>query len=358
MVEATIDLAALCANARSARELAPHSRQLAVIKANAYGHGLLAAARALEPLADGLGVARAEEAFALRDAGIDAPLVVMSERPDRATLAELARRNVALTVFDRTVAETLNAGGGARMNIWLKIDTGMHRIGIMPDEVADTLAVLRASDAVGDIVLMSHFAAAEELERPLNDAQLACFDRAVAGTGLPASLANSAAVIALPESHRDWVRPGIMLYGANPFDEEHAVRLQPVMTLTAPVIAVRTIGTGESVGYHGIWTSARPSRIATIGIGYGDGYPRHAPNGTPVLIRGRVVPTAGRVSMDMVTVDVTDHPEIEPGDTATLWGEGLPIERVARAAGTIPYELLTKVTSRVRFRYRDASDAQ
>jgi alanine racemase len=236
--------------------------------------------------------------------------------------------------------------------IWLKQDTGMHRLGMSDSELHEALALLAPINP--KIQIMSHLASAEEAPSAATDRQLQYFISSTESLSAPRSLANSAGTLCDSALHFDWVRPGIMLYGADPLAKPNSIssQLKPVMKLTAPVIAVRQISSGESVGYNGIWTAERDSVIATIAIGYGDGYPRHAPNGTPVLIGKTRYPLVGRVSMDMITVDITDQPDIETGELAVLWGdEQLRVEEVARLAATIPYHLLTGINPRVHYRY-------
>lgn len=354
---ATIDARALAANLARVRALAPNSRIWAAIKADAYGHGALETARALHA-ADGFALATLDEAQALRDAGITHPLILLEGTID----APQARQAIALdcaTVVHQAeqLAQLESLGEAVRSQaLWLKIDTGMHRLGVAPHDVASYWCRL---SAISDqpVGLLSHFASADEADPAATEAQLAIFEQCERQVGAaPASLANSAGILAWPNSHRDWVRPGIMLYGASPGFGKTGVELglQPAMTLTAPVIAVRDIAVGERVGYGGRWRAERPSRIATLAIGYGDGYPRHAPDGTPVWLAGQRVALVGKVSMDMLTIDVTDLPDVHIGQSAQLWGDQLNVDEVARHIGTVGYELLTRVSSRVPRRWRFA----
>jgi alanine racemase len=352
VVEAIINLAALRHNVAVVRKLAPESSMLAVIKANAYGHGMQEIASALAGSVDGFAVARVTEALSLRDSGIAQRLLIMSSRPSLEELETCAIHGLELVVHDSQTAGLIARSAlRNKLRIWLKIDTGMHRLGIAPADAAAVFWQLISAQSVADVTLMSHFASADDTQANTTTQQLDCFTRTTAGLDAPRSIANSAAIITRPDAHYNWVRPGIMLYGANPLSEESAPLLQPVMTLCSRLLAVRDIGFGEGVGYNHIWTSDKATRIGTIGAGYGDGYPRHAANGTPVLVNGKRVPLVGRVSMDSITVDLGDHPEARPGDSAVLWGEGLPVNEVAACAGTISYELLTRVTGRVNYRY-------
>jgi alanine racemase len=347
---ATIDLAAVRHNLARVRELAPRSRVVAVVKANGYGHG---AARLVPALAaaEMLGVACLEEALTLRAAGARQPALLMEGAFEPAELATCAAEGFEVVVHHAEQVRMLERARPTRPLVaWLKVDTGMHRLGVAPSEARRLHARLSACRSVARVRLMTHFASADLPEPRPTEAQLAC----LAALDLPGerSLANSAGVVAWPQAHAEWVRPGIMLYGVSPLPglTGAAHGLRPAMTLATRLIALRDIPAGDSVGYAGAWTARRPTRVGTAAIGYGDGYPRHAPSGTPVLINGREVPLIGRVSMDMITVDLTDQPDAAVGDPVILWGDGLPAERVAEAAGTIAYELLCRVTARVHIR--------
>ncbi len=348
--QAKLNLQALRDNVALARSLAPAARLMSVVKANAYGHGAVLMAQTLEPLVDALAVACIEEAIELREAGITAPILLLEGVFEADELPEAARNNFWVTIDNATQLNWLeNAALPDPLHCWLKIDTGMHRLGVAPTETAEFYQRLRASDNVrDDIVLSTHFASADDLESPQTNEQLDCFEAACKGLEGPRSAANSPGLLGWPRSHYDWVRPGYMLYGNSPFAAQHpdADRLQPVMTLTSAVISVREVAAGESVGYAATWTARRPSRIATVTIGYGDGYPRRAENGTPVLVNGQRAVLVGRVSMDMITVDVTDLDRVDIGDPVVLWGEGLPAAKVARHADTIGYELTTRMPLR------------
>jgi alanine racemase len=301
-------------------------------------------------------VARAEEALALREAGCSARIVLLEGFRDAEEL-ELAARH-ALEPFlhqawqlgmleSRTLPAALRA--------WLKIDTGMHRLGFSPSEARAAAARLAACGSLAQpVALATHLADAEGADGAATRAQLAAFAAATAGLAGERSVANSAGLIAWPEARADWVRPGIMLYGISPFPDQTGAGhgLRPVMTLETCVIALKEVAAGERVGYGGTWTAPRASRIAVAAIGYGDGYPRSAPNGTPVAVAGRAAALAGRPSMDMLTVDVTDLQGVAVGDRVELWGGQVPVERVAAAAGTIAYELTCRVGRRVRFEAR------
>lgn len=348
---ASIDLDAIRHNYRLAKSQAPAARAAAIIKANAYGHGAVQVANALKAEADAFGVACIEEAVELRDAGITQPIVLLEGFFEAGELEYIARNNLWSAVHSPHQVEALaRAQLPSPVNVWLKMDSGMHRLGFEPERFHEVYRQLRGLEQVGEITLMSHFACADELDRETTRQQIARFDRAVEGIDAPHSLSNSPATLAWPEAHRDWLRPGLMLYGATPFEveQEQAEKLQAAMTLTTDIIAIHDLQPGDAVGYGAGFVCERPSRIATLAMGYGDGYPRHAVNGTPVVVNGRRAVTAGRVSMDMMTIDITDLPGVAIGDRVELWGKQLPVSEVARYCSTIPYTLLTCLTPRVR----------
>jgi alanine racemase len=330
---------------------------IAVIKANAYGHGLVTAGEALAG-ADAFGVARVEEALALREAGCAARIVLLEGYRDAEELEAAARHALEPFVHQEWQVALLEAWRGPQqVRAWLKIDTGMHRLGFAPSEAPRAAARLAACGGVaGPVGLATHLADAERMDRPETPAQLAAFAAATAGLPGERSVANSAGLVAWPAARADWVRPGIMLYGASPFADRAGAELglKPVMTLETRVIALKDVARGERVGYGGTWTAPCASRIAVAAIGYGDGYPRSASNGTPVAVNGHPAALAGRPSMDMLTLDVTGLPNVVVGDRVELWGAQVPIERVAAAAGTIAYELTCRVGRRVRFETRGA----
>jgi alanine racemase len=351
-----VDTAALKHNLSRVRELAPGSRVLAVIKANAYGHGLLTVAQALEG-ADGFAVARLEEALALRAAGSRARIVLLQGFRDAEELAQTTAHGLEPFIHQDWQIALLEAFRGPQnLRVWLKIDTGMHRLGFAPAEVASAAARLAACRAVIQPAgLATHLADAESADGAGTRTQLEVFAAAVAGLPGERSIANSAGLVAWPAARADWVRPGIMLYGISPFPDRtgDALGLQPVMSLETRVIALKDVAAGERVGYGGTWTAPRASRIAVAAVGYGDGYPRAAGNGTPVTVAGAPAAVAGRPSMDMLTIDVTGLPRAAIGDRVELWGREVPIERVAAACGTIAYELTCRVGRRVAFATRD-----
>lgn len=334
------------------RAIAPRSRVLAVVKANAYGHGLLATARTFADAgADALGVARLEEALQLREAGVARPMVLMEGVLDAEGFAAAARHELELVVHcEEQLALLERAPEVQRFTVWLKIDTGMNRLGFRAAQVPGVLARLDAlGNRITELRLMTHFASADDRGSRSTTDQLARFTQLIKGRSEARSLANSAAIFDYPKTHAEWVRPGLALYGASPFAGQSgaALGLAPAMRLVSTVIGIRGVPAGETVGYGASWRAARDSRIAVVAAGYADGVLRSLPSGAPVLVNGMEAPVAGRVSMDMIGVDVTDHPAVLVGDPAVLWGPELPVEQVAAAAGTIGYELLCAVAERV-----------
>ncbi len=351
---AFIDLDAISSNFDQVRTLAPQSNVMAIIKADAYGHGATRVARAL-PKADSFGVARVSEAVKLREAGIGQPICLLEGVNDREELNLASVFELQVVIHDRYQLELLQQAG-ARRKIWLKVDTGMGRLGFDPEEVPDVLAVLGSQTLLG---MMTHLSDAADTgspktQRQLNRMQVVCdaLDHPDART---INIANSAGILGHPESVSDWVRPGLMLYGASPFDDL-APRddLHPAMTFSAPVIAVHKVKAGESVGYGSIFTAEADTRVAVVAAGYADGYPREIQQGAPVLVHGERRRLVGRVSMDMICIELEPHDVVRPSDRAILWGEGLAVEEIARLCGTIPYTLMTGVSARVYRHYRSA----
>jgi alanine racemase len=346
--QARLNLNALQHNVSVARHLAPHSRVMAVVKANAYGHGAVTIATALQTQVDALAVACIEEALELRYAGIASPILLLEGVFEEAELHTASQLDLWVTIGNEQQLDWLESATlPVPLTCWLKVDTGMNRLGVAPETSLLCYQRLIASkNVINEVVTYTHFACADDMQSLHTPQQLTAFD------ALPfptlRSAANSAGLLAWPRSHYDWVRPGYMLYGNSPMleDHENAHSLQPVMTLASAVIALRDVAVDEAVGYGATWVAQRPSRIATVTIGYGDGYPRNAPNGTPVLVNGLRATLAGRVSMDMITVDVTDLDNVQLGAEVVLWGAGLPLAEVARWADTIGYELTTRMPAR------------
>ncbi len=346
-IRATIRPASLRENLALARRLAPTARLMAVIKANAYGHGLLRAARALAG-ADGFAVLDLAAAVCLRNAGFNQPVLLLEGFFDMAELPVIARERLSVVMHcEEQMQMLLGSSDVERVSVFLKLNSGMNRLGFDPAQLPALLSRLRGARQVGDITLMTHFANADD--ELGTDWQWQRFSAAAQGLDLPVSLANSAALLRHPALARGWVRIGLMLYGASPLPDRDAAQigLRPALTLESRLIAVRDLARGERVGYGGTYTADRPMRMAVVACGYADGYPRHAPSGTPVLVGGRRAPLIGRVSMDMLCVDVSDVADAAVGTPVVLWGEGLPVEEIARAAGTIPYQLLCALAPRV-----------
>ncbi|MCL7929473.1 alanine racemase [Halomonas llamarensis] len=356
---AHIDLDALRHNYRLACSCAPQSQAVAVIKADAYGHGAVACAQALESEVPAFAVACIEEAMALRDAGIQTPIVLLEGIFSADELPYVDKHRLWMAIHSRWQLEALQAfTPSAPIPVWLKVDSGMHRLGFEPEQTASVWRSLEAMPQVGALHLMSHFATADATDTGYFSQQMVTMEALAAELGAPLCLANSPATLARPQAHGAWNRPGVMLYGSDPLKAPNTFthQLQPVMTLRSEIIALREIKVGESVGYGGRWRAARRSRIAVIAAGYGDGYDRHAIDGTPVLVNGKRATLAGKVSMDMLTVDVTDIPDAAIGSEIVLWGkakngEVLSIDEVARHCDTISYTLLTGVLPRVPRRY-------
>ena len=355
---ALIDLSALRHNFRKAREIAPSSRILAVVKADAYGHGAVRVAAALDE-ADAFGVARIEEAQALRGAGIERRILLLAGVSDHEELAQAVSLALDVVVHHESQIELLERTRvDAPLEVWLKVDTGMHRLGIDAHAAAEAWQRLGACAAVAAPVrLMSHLACADEPGNADTEAQIARFRALEMYAGAETSLANSAALLAWPHAHVDWVRPGIMLYGISPFvgGRAQGEGLRPVMTFVSRLIAVNRVPAGAAVGYGGTWRAPEDMLVGVVAAGYGDGYPRHAPSGTPVLVNAERVELIGRVSMDMLSVDLRSQPAAKPGDPVILWGRGLPAEEVAEHVGTIGYELVTRVAPRVARETLEAS---
>jgi alanine racemase len=351
LVSATVDAAALRHNLQVVRRWAPRSRVMAVIKANAYGHGLVAVARALDA-ADAFAVARVDEGLTLRAAGVAAPTVLLEGVFDREQLDAAAAAQFELVVHTPEQIELLRAAApGQRFKVWLKLDTGMNRLGFKGAAFAAAHAALSTLTAVQSPVnLFTHLASADEPELPTTADQIACFVAATRTFPGERSIANSAGMLSFSDAQADWVRPGLLLYGVSPIAGAIGADygLRPVMTLRSHLIALKDLVAGERVGYGGNWAAARATRLAVAAVGYGDGYPRNLASGTPVLVNGERVGLVGRVSMDMIGIDVTDlKREPRLGDPVVLWGDGLPVEEIAMWADTIPYELVCGISQRV-----------
>ncbi len=356
-IRATIDLGALKHNLAVARQHADQgaagpARLFAVIKANAYGHGMLPVAQALAGLTDGFALLDLSEAAKLREAGIREPILLLEGFFQPEDLEAVAELGIIPAVHRLEQLEAIEAAGlPVKLPVFIKFNSGMHRLGFTAQTWPAAQAFLARSRAIGPVTYMTHFAEADG-ERGV-DWQLERFRAWTAGWQGEVSLANSAALLRYKEAVQGWARPGILLYGGSPFAEVSAeeLGLKPVMTLESEILAVQDVAPGERVGYGGIFEATRPSRIGIVACGYADGYPRHAPPGTPILVDGRPTVTAGRVSMDMLFCDLTDLPQAGVGSPVTLWGKGLSADAVAAAAGTISYELFCALAPRVPVRW-------
>ncbi len=355
-----VDLAALSHNLKVIRDTAPGCRIMAVIKANAYGHGLVAAARALKQ-ADALAVARIGEAVQLREAGISNEIVLLEGVFSPAELSLAARHDFTLVVHEEQQLRWLEKWSGEhRFGCWLKIDTGMNRLGFGRVQRDAAMDRIRRCEAVRGVAgLMTHLASAEIGDDSLTSQQIRVFDRLADDWPGEVSIANSAAILARPATRRGWLRPGLALYGVSPLPGQTGadLGLRAAMRLETRLIAVRQLEAGDSVGYNSIWTATEPTRVGIAAVGYGDGYLRCFAPGTPVLVGGAKAGLVGRVSMDMIAVELGPTSAASVGDPVLLWGNELPVEEVAGCAGTIPYELLCNVSARVYAEYLSQPEA-
>jgi alanine racemase len=348
--QATIDRSALAHNLARVRQLAPGRAVCAAVKADGYGHGAITVASALAD-ADGFAVATLDEALQLRWTGITRPIVTLSQPLDAEICTQMAEHDIRPVVFDPVHLAVLEHYRGPRLPVWIMLDSGMHRLGFPPDEAGEIEHRLAKLEHIERLGWATHLACADDPVDLQTHQQIAAFQAATAGLGGRRSIANSAGVLAWPDSHADLLRPGIMLYGSSPVVDVPAADygLQPVMHLTAPIISRRWVAAGEPIGYGAAWNAPEDMEVGVVGIGYGDGYPRHAPSGTPVLVCGQRAALVGRVSMDMIVVDLRSISEAKVGARVTLWGPGLPADEIALASGTIAYELFCQLTPRVHF---------
>ena len=365
--EAWVNLSALNSNLERVRQAAPDSRVVAVIKANGYGHGMVRVANALTD-ADAFAVASIDEALELRQAGITQPILLLEGFFTVDELTLIQQHQLSIVLHHNEQLQTIEALATMQelderkpLSVWLKLDTGMHRLGFAPERLVELVERLHHCRLVDrPITVMTHLANADDRQDPMTESQLTVFKQHInelpEDTDVSISIANSAGILAWPSAlgfkkHDQWVRPGIMLYGVSPFIDGSAQEdgLKPVMTLRSRLIAIKMLRAGDTVGYGGSWQCPEDMAIGVVAIGYGDGYPRSAPSGTPVLINGQRLPLVGRVSMDMITIDLRQQEHVAVGDEVILWGEGLPVEEIAARAGTIAYELLCGITRRVRF---------
>lgn len=349
---ATLDFSALANNHKRVRTRVDNAKIWSVVKANAYGHGLLRTAETLAPLTDGFALVEFDGAAALRAAGIKHPIMMLEGCYDNSDLQRCAELKLTPVVHSMAQVRALVASKLSNpIDIAVKLNTGMNRLGFDVSELSSALRLLKRHASVAGITLMTHFADADGASGIAE--QLTCFRKAAHGLDLPLSMANSAAILRYPESHGDWVRPGIMLYGSSPFPGATAESfgLKPVMSLHSKLIATRSLKAGDTVGYGGIFTAPKSMRIGIVACGYADGYPRHAPTGTPIVVGGVRTRTVGRVSMDKICVDLEPVPKAEAGTPVLLWGSDgkslLSADEVAAAAGTISYELFCSLARRV-----------
>lgn len=348
---ALIDLDSLHHNLSEIRRAAPQSQLMAVIKADAYGHGLETVCQAIHKQVDAFAVATIAEGIQCRQVQADKPVVVLSELWQQAQLQNFEQYGMHAVVHNEQQVKWLAEYRGKPISVWIKFDSGMNRLGVDADAVSTIYKKLQNASGIKNIRLMSHLANADVVGDDFTSQQLAVFKRVADKIKCEKSLANSAGVMGWPATHFSWIRPGLMLYGAATCrpqgDKIPKFDLKPVMQLQARLIAVKTIAAEQPVGYDGIFRTRRVSKIAMVGLGYGDGYPRLEDARACVLIANQRAPIIGRVSMDMITVDVTELDSVKIGEQVTLWGHGLSIEEVAQWAGTIPHELLCKVTTRI-----------
>lgn len=351
--EVIIDLAALRYNFNQVRSLTTTARIMAVVKADAYGHGLIYIAQALDD-ADAFGVVCLEEARQLRQAGIQKRVILLEGHYVADELIEISQLDLDVVVHNLLQIDMLKRMPLEHpINVWLKLDTGMHRLGFLSGSAQQALTELQHAANVKEICLMTHLASTNNRDSTMAVTQIERFNQFCGALNLPRTIANSAAVMTLPEAHVDWIRPGIMLYGISPFNDSYGQQegLKPVMTLRSKLISVKLLKAGDSVGYGAAWQCPEDMPIGIIAAGYGDGYPRHVRTGTPVLVNGKRVSLIGNVSMDMLMVDLRSQPDAEVGDPAVLWGASLPVEEIAACATTIPYDLVCAVCKRLKFHY-------
>lgn len=347
--QAFIDLSALAHNLGVVRQYVPCSRIMAVVKADAYGHGLLHTASALKDV-DGFALLELDAAISLRDAGYQQPILLLEGFFSTEELALFEQYRLSAVIHHSEQIAMLSDSKHRNLDLFLKINTGMNRLGLAPEQFPQIMKALTDHPGIDSITLMTHFASADDpLEEEEVFQQLQYFETITQNHKYPHSLANSAAIIRYPVTHADWVRPGIMLYGASPFADKTAseLNLKPVMTLSSKIIAIHDLKIGDRVGYHGLFQADHPMRIGVVACGYADGYPRHAPTNTPVLVNNQRSRLLGRISMDMLAIDLTEIRDVELNSPVILWGNGMPVDEVAHQAGTTSYELLCALAPRV-----------
>ena len=347
---ASINLSAIKENYLYAKSLAPSSKAIAIIKADAYGHGAIKVAKELNEVADAYGVACIEEAIELINSGIDkTPILLMEGVFDKSELILVKKHSLIVTVCNSIQLEwLLDADLNRPIDVFVKYDSGMGRLGFQDDSFIQAINLFEKSNNIGEITLMTHFSSADDLGSTLTTKQISNFDNTLYAEKYSSSLANSAAILKWSESHREYVRPGIMLYGSSPFSEKTPLnKLTPAMTLSSVLISIKSFKAGQSIGYGCRYICKKNTLIGVVAIGYADGYPRSAIDGTPVFINGVKSKIAGRVSMDMITIDLTGVPNPQIGDRVELFGENVSVDEVAKYCNTISYEILSKITRRV-----------
>lgn len=356
-VTATVDLGAIQHNLAQVRRYAPGSRVMAAVKANAYGHGAVPVAKALEAAkVDAFAVACMDEAIELREAHIATPITLLEGVLSAEEAALAVHERLPIVVHQRWQLELLEAlPDSAEVLLWFKLDSGMHRLGFPLAEVSGLMETLQRHPRWRLLGWITHLACADDIANPMTTEQIQRYNTALEGLPGARSIANSAGLLAWPEARVDWVRPGLMLYGASPLPDRSAIDLglKAAMTLESRLIAVREYEAGEAIGYGQIYRCPERMPIGVVAVGYGDGVHRSLPNGTPILVNGAHASIAGRVSMDMITLDLRKAPDAKVGDPVRLWGEGLPVEVTARHAGTLAYELFCGLTQRVQFSYKN-----
>lgn len=354
--KAVIDLSACRHNLSVAKQAAPDSKCIAIIKANAYGHGMVQIAKALTD-ADTFGVARIDEALQLREVGTTTPILLLEGFSSQDELDLVCANVFDSVIHNEEQLQLLEQSPCDPITVILKVDSGMHRLGFELSDVDQVIQRLKNCASVKKpFKLMTHLANADDKQDDKTVKQIDAFYKST--ESLPeneTSVANSAGILGWPQSHSSWNRPGIMLYGVSPFMNSTASvhNLKPVMTLSSKLISIKNVKKGETIGYGGTCVCNKDMKVGVVAIGYGDGYPRHAKTGTPVLVNNKITKLLGRVSMDMICVDLSEQPDAKINDLVILWGEGLPIEEIAEYSDTIGYELLCGVTTRVEFEYLD-----
>ncbi len=346
---ALIDLSALQHNLNIVRQHAPNTKIMAVIKANAYGHGFLQTAQALRQ-AEGFALLELDKAIKLRQEGFKQTILLLEGFFSASEIPLFEQYQLTAVVHQSNQIEMLAQSTCQNLDVFVKINSGMNRLGFAPTEFPKAMQALNMNKGIKHITLMTHFSSAGDTagDQQFNQ-QLDCFNNITTEYQLPCSLANSAAILRYPETHANWVRPGIMLYGASPLENKTSeeLGLRPAMTVSSKIISIQHINRGDKVGYSGLYQADQPLRIGIVAFGYADGYPRHAPTGTPVLVNGQHSYIIGRISMDMLAVDITAINDASIDSPVILWGKGVPIDEVANKAETISYELFCGVSSRV-----------